>query len=78
MELNLPDKDGLLRGRRTAVTYHARRGCGNPCYRLVPARMTKFRLGPGLLESAAFIGPGNLVTASTAGANLAAVGYLRE
>ena len=30
--------------------------------------MKRFRLGPGLLVSAAFIGPGTIVTASTAGA----------
>ena len=34
--------------------------------------MTKFRLGPGLLVSAAFIGPGTIVTASTAGAGYGA------
>ncbi len=34
--------------------------------------MTRFRLGPGLLVSAAFIGPGTIVTASTAGADYGA------
>ena len=34
--------------------------------------MTRFRLGPGLLVSAAFIGPGTIVTASTAGAGYGA------
>ena len=34
--------------------------------------MKKFRLGPGLLVSAAFIGPGTIVTASTAGAGYGA------
>ena len=33
---------------------------------------TKFRFGPGLLVSAAFIGPGTIVTASTAGATYGA------
>ena len=36
------------------------------------ARLKKFRLGPGLLVSAAFIGPGTIVTASTAGAGYGA------
>ena len=34
--------------------------------------MTRFRLGPGLLVSAAFIGPGTIVTASAAGAGYGA------
>lgn len=34
--------------------------------------MTRFRFGPGLLVSAAFIGPGTIVTASTAGAGYGA------
>ena len=33
--------------------------------------MARFRLGPGLLVSAAFIDPGTIVTASTAGAGIA-------
>ena len=71
-----PGGAGRARAGRSATALYCRRptrraalrgGSGGGAH-----TMARFRLGPGLLVSAAFIGPGTIVTASAAGAGYGA------